>query len=84
VRNARDLDAAARYRRRFDRRPKCVGIRAYLLQRQRGRVFQHFSEETFGGIEITLRRQQEIDGVSVLVDGAVQIAPFAADLEILT
>ena len=33
-------------------------------------------------VEIALGRKQEVDRVSVLVDGPVQVAPLAADLDV--
>ena len=50
--------------------------------RQQWLVLQHLAEEPLGGIEIALCGQQEINGISMLVDGSVQISPFAADLDI--
>ena len=35
-----------------------------------------------GGVEIALRGKQEVDRISVLVDGAVQVSPLAADLDV--
>ena len=45
-------------------------------------VLQHLAEEALGGVEITLRRQQEVHRRAVLVDGPVQIPPLATDLDI--
>src|SRR4051812_229656 len=45
-------------------------------------VFQRLAEEALGGLQVALRREQEVDRGAVLVDGAVQIAPLAADLDV--
>src|SRR5215217_1107549 len=45
-------------------------------------ILQHLAEEALGRVEIALGREQEVDRVSVLVDGPVQIAPLAADLDV--
>src|SRR3954469_17314288 len=45
-------------------------------------ILQHLAEEALSRVEITLRGEQEVDRVSVLVDGPVQIAPLAADLDV--
>src|SRR3954467_6437993 len=38
-------------------------------------LLQHLAEEALGGIEVALRREQEVDRRAVLVDGPVQIPP---------
>src|SRR4051812_37962741 len=45
-------------------------------------ILQHLAEEALGGLEIALGREQEVDRGAVLVDGPVQIAPLAADLDV--
>ena len=45
-------------------------------------VFQRLAEEALGGLQVALRGEQEVDRVSVLVDGPVQVAPLAADLDV--
>ena len=45
-------------------------------------ILQRLAEEALGSIEVALGRQQEVDWVPVLVDGPVQIAPLAADLDV--
>src|SRR3954468_4060540 len=45
-------------------------------------VFQRLAEEALGRLQVALRREEEINRVSVLVDGPVQIAPLAADLDV--
>ena len=45
-------------------------------------IFQRLAEEALGSIEVALRREQEVHGRAVLVDGPVQIAPLAADLDV--
>eukprot|EP01035_Chromulina_nebulosa_P062575 gene62574-85570_t len=54
-------------------------IRTERVGRQQRVIFQHLTEEALGGIESTLRRQQDIHRIAMFVDGSVQIAPFAAD-----
>ena len=48
----------------------------------KGLVFKRLAEKPLGGIEIALCSQQEIDRVSVFVDGATQVSPFAANLDV--
>ena len=45
-------------------------------------LLQHLAEEALGGIEVALRREQEVDRRAVLVDGPVQIPPLAPDLDV--
>src|SRR5829696_2937938 len=45
-------------------------------------VFQRLAEEALGGLQVALRREQEVNGSAVLVDGPVQVAPLAADLDV--
>src|SRR4051812_24764232 len=45
-------------------------------------VLQRLAEEALSRVEITLRGEQQFDRVSVLVDGPVQIAPLAPDLDV--
>ena len=45
-------------------------------------VFQRLAEEALGRVQIALSGEQEIDRVSVLVDGPVQVAPLAANLDV--
>jgi hypothetical protein len=47
-------------------------------------LLQHLAEEALSRVEITLRGEQQVDRVSVLVDGPVQIAPLAPDLDART
>ncbi len=49
--------------------------------RQQRLVLEHLSEEPLGGGDVTVRRQQKVDGISTLVDGPVQLAPLAAYLD---
>lgn len=68
---------------RFDRRRKRIRtIRANLLWRQQQLILEHLAEEPFGGVEIALGGQQEINGISCFVDGAIQVSPFTTDLDI--
>ena len=62
-----------------------VGARAIGADPVRGEqrlLLQHLAEEALGRLQVALRREQEVDRVSVLVDGPVQIAPLAADLDV--
>ncbi|MBP2444032.1 hypothetical protein JOH51_001471 [Rhizobium leguminosarum] len=69
--------------RRFDRRWEDIGtVNADLRRGEQWLVLQHLAEKPLGGIEIALGSQQKIDRMSTLVDGPVQISPFAADLHI--
>ena len=43
---------------------------------------ERLAEEALGGLEVALRREQEVDGRAVLVDGPVQIPPLAPDLDV--
>src|SRR5687768_4498167 len=45
-------------------------------------VFQRLAEEALGGLQVALGREEEVDRRAVLVDGPVQIAPLAADLDV--
>src|SRR3954468_22783322 len=45
-------------------------------------LLQHLAKEPLGRVEIALGREQEVDRRAVLVDGPVQIAPLAADLDV--
>src|SRR4051794_33579984 len=49
---------------------------------EQGLVFQRLAKEALGRVEIALRREEEINRGAVLVDGPVQIAPLAADLDV--
>lgn len=48
----------------------------------KGLVFRRHAEKPLGDIEIALCSQQEIDSVSVFVDGSIQVSPFAANLDV--
>src|SRR5579883_3005902 len=58
-------------------------VRPDLARGQQGLVLQSLAEKPLGGGEIAPGRKQKIDGRAVLVDGPVEIAPFAPDLHIL-
>ena len=57
-------------------------VRADRPRRQKRFVLQNFAKEASGGIGIPFGGQEEIDRVPMLVDGAIQISPPAADLDI--
>src|SRR3954452_4679149 len=68
---------------RDDRRrvgPRAIG--ADPVGGEQRLVFQRLAEEALGRLQVALRREQEVDRVSVLVDGPVQVAPLAADLDV--
>ena len=43
---------------------------------------QRLAEEALGGLQVALGREEEINRVSVLVDGPVQIAPLTPDFDV--
>src|SRR3954453_20882737 len=45
-------------------------------------VLQHFAEEALGRSQVARGGEQKVDRRAVLVDGPVQIAPLAADLDV--
>src|SRR4051812_21858200 len=45
-------------------------------------LFQRLAEEALGRLQIALGGEQEVDRISVLVDGPVQVAPLTPDLDI--
>src|SRR5829696_9916938 len=45
-------------------------------------LLQHLAEEALSGVEIAVGGEQEVDRRAVLVEGPVQIAPLATDLDI--
>src|SRR3954451_21856581 len=45
-------------------------------------LLQHLAEEALRRVQVALRGEEEVDRVSVLVDGPVQIPPLAADLNV--
>ena len=57
-------------------------IGADPVRREQRLVLQHLAEEALGGIEIARGGEQEVHGRAVLVDGPVQIAPLATDLDV--
>jgi hypothetical protein len=44
-------------------------------------MIQHLAQEALGGVEVVLCGEQEVDRVSVLVDGSMQIAPLSKTLK---
>src|SRR5690242_8504420 len=57
-------------------------LRADPVGREQGLVLQHLAEEALGRSEIARGGEQEVDRYAVLVDGPVQVAPLATDLEV--
>ena len=49
---------------------------------EQGLILQRLAEEALGRLQVALRGEQEVDRVSVLVDGPVQIAPLTPDLDV--
>jgi hypothetical protein len=52
------------------------GLRAALS------AFDRFTKECFGGRDIALGAQPEVDRPTCPIDGAIQVAPFASDLDV--
>jgi hypothetical protein len=51
--------------------PRRKRHRCRFLRRHQRLFLQHLAEETPGGIEVALCGEQEVDRISVLVDGTV-------------
>jgi hypothetical protein len=51
-------------------------LRAALL------AFDRFTNECFGGRDIALGAQPKVDRPTCPIDGTIQIAPFASDLDV--
>ena len=60
--------------------PRTIG--ADPVRREQRLIFQRLAEEALGGLQIALRREEEINRGAVLVDGPVQIPPLAANLDV--
>ena len=45
-------------------------------------IFQRLAEEALGRLQVALRGEQEVDRVSVLVEGPVQVALLTPDLDV--
>jgi hypothetical protein len=67
-------------RRRIRSRP----IRADPVRAQQRLILQHLAKEALRRVEIALRREEEVNRGAVLVDGPVQIAPLATDLDVVS
>ena len=57
-------------------------VRADFARRQQGPLFHGFAEKAFGRFEIAVGGQQKVDRRPVLVDGAVESAPLAANFDV--
>ena len=69
--------------RLFDRRGECVGaVSTDLARRQKRFTLKHFVEETLCCTKISIRGEQKIHGIAVLVYGEVQIFLGSAHLDI--
>src|SRR3954447_14146687 len=62
-------------------RVRASAIGADPVGGEQGLILQHLAEEALGRLQIALRREQEVHRRAMLVDGAVQIAPLAPDLD---
>ena len=49
---------------------------------QQGLILQHLAEEALGGLQVARGGEQEVNRRAVLVDGPVQVAPLATDLDV--
>jgi len=63
-------------------RVRAGAVGADPVGRQQRPVLEHLAEEPFGGLEITLGGQQEVDRLAILVDGPVQVPPLASDPDV--
>ena len=57
-------------------------IRTDAVRCEKRLIRQHLAEEALGCVKIPVGGQQKVDRVPVLVDGPVQVAPLAADLDV--
>jgi hypothetical protein len=57
-------------------------VRADPVRREQRLVLQRLAEEALGRTEIAVGCQQEVDRRAVLVEGPVEIAPLAPDLDV--
>src|SRR5215212_3126109 len=60
--------------------PRTIG--ADPVRGEQGLLLQGLAEEALGGLQVALRREQEVNGRTVLVDGPVQVPPLAANLDV--
>ena len=59
-------------------------IRADAVRGEQRLGQKHLAEEALDGVEISVGGQQEVDRIAVLVDGSVEVAPLAANLDVDT
>src|SRR6478735_2301767 len=64
------------------RRVRTSTIRADPVRGEKRLILEHLTEEALGGVEIPVGGEQEIHRRAVLVDGAVDVAPLATDLDV--
>ena len=57
-------------------------IGADAIQGEQRLILEHLAEEALGGVEIAVGGEQEVDRLAMLIDGAVEVAPLAADLDV--
>src|SRR5215218_6464210 len=60
--------------------PRTIG--ADPVRGEQRLIFQRLAEEALGGLQVALGREEEVDRRAVLVDGPVQVAPLAPDLDV--
>src|SRR4051794_24525319 len=59
--------------------PRAIG--ADPIGGEQGLIFQRLAEEALGRLQVALRREEEVRGRAVFVDGPVQVPPLAPDLD---
>ena len=59
-----------------------MAIECYLAGDARRTRGERLAEERLGGGEATIATEQEVDGLAVLVDGAIQIVPLGFDRDV--
>jgi hypothetical protein len=67
---------------RNGRRVGAGPVRADPVGSQQGLILQHLAEEALGCPQVARGGEQKIDRRAVFVDGPVQVAPLAADLDV--
>jgi hypothetical protein len=67
---------------RDGRRIGASAIGADPVRGEQRLILPRLAEEALGRLQVAVGGQQEVDGRAMLVDGPVQIAPLAADLDV--
>ncbi len=57
-------------------------ISADAIRGEQRLILEHLAEEALGGVEIAMGGELEVDRLAMLVDGAVEVAPPAANLDV--